>query len=213
MTTLSIVIALPLGVRLTDQHIERRDTVAAFAVVAGIVVFLVVGSPAGGTTIPSAAEWWAAGFVAVALVAMTAGIGRKQHGATRAALFGASAGVCYALQAAITKVFVGELGQGFVHLLATLSTYGLIVSALLGFVLQQSALKTGALAPAIAASNASTLVFSAIFGIVIFDERLMHGGGRVALALLALVIAVVGVMQLATAESRSGMPTTPRESQ
>ena len=48
MTTLSIVIALPLGVRLTDQHIERRDMVAAFAVVAGIVAFLVIGRRRAG---------------------------------------------------------------------------------------------------------------------------------------------------------------------
>ena len=213
MTTLSIVIALPLGVRLTDQHIERRDMVAAFAVVAGIVAFLVIGTPAGGKTNPPAAEWWSASLLAFALVALTAGIGRKQHDATRAALFGASAGVCYALQAAVTKAFVGEVGQGVAHLLAIWSTYGLIVSALVGFVMQQFALKTGALAPAIAASNASTLVFSVTFGIVIFDERLVHGGGRVALALVALAIAVVGVVQLATAQSRGEIAIKPRESQ
>src|SRR5438552_16002546 len=123
LTALSLVIALPIGVRLTDQHVGRRDVVAALAVVVGIVVFLTVGAPAGGTTNPSACEWWAAGLIAVVLVGTIASVGRVGRGATRAALFGAAAGVGYALQAAVTKVFVGELGQGMAHLLATWSTY------------------------------------------------------------------------------------------
>ena len=172
ITTLSLVIALPLGVRLTGQHVGRREIAAALAVVAGIVVFLAVGSPAGGTSNPSAAAWWAAGIVSVVLVAGVATIGRSRHGATRAALFGGAAGIGFALQAAVTKVFVGELGHGVAALLTTWSTYVLIVSALAGFVLQQSALKTGVLAAAMASSNTSTLVFSVVFGIVIFDERL-----------------------------------------
>jgi len=201
LTALSLVIALPIGVRLTDQHVGRRDVVAALAVVVGIVVFLTVGAPAGGTTNPSAGEWWAAGLIAVVLVGTIASVGRVGRGATRAALFGAAAGVGYALQAAVTKVFVGELGQGMAHLLATWSTYVLIVSAIVGFVLQQSALKTGALAPAMAASNASTLVCSALFGIIVFDERLVHGGGRVAFAIAGLGLAVIGVVWLAASAS------------
>ena len=177
ITTLSLVIALPLGVRLTGQHVGRREIAAALAVVAGIVVFLAVGSPAGGTSNPSAAAWWAAGIVSVVLVAGVATIGRSRHGATRAALFGAAAGIGFALQAAVTKVFVGELGHGVAALLTTWSTYVLIVSALAGFVLQQSALKTGVLAAAMASSNTSTLVFSVVFGIVIFDERLTAAVG------------------------------------
>jgi drug/metabolite transporter (DMT)-like permease len=201
ITTLSLVIALPIGVRLTDQHVGRREVVAACAVVAGIVLSLAAGRPGAGTSNPSAAAWWAAGALAVALIGVSAGTGRRRRGPVRAALFGASAGVGFALQAAVTKVFVGELGQGVAHLLANWSTWVLIVSAVVGFVLQQSALKTGALAPAMAASNASTLICSAVFGIVVFDERLVHGGGRVAVAMGGLAVAVAGVVRLAAGET------------
>jgi hypothetical protein len=51
-----------------------------------------------------------------------------------------------------------------------------------------------------AASNASTLVFSAVFGLVIFDERLTHGGGRIAIAFAGLACAVAGVIRLAARE-------------
>jgi hypothetical protein len=130
LTTLSLVLALPLGVRLTDQHVGRRELLGAVGVIAGIVLFLAAGTPAGGTSNPSAAAWWSAGLVAVVIVGAVAALGRTRHGAARAALFGAAAGVGFALQAAVTKVFVGELGNGVAALLTTWSTYVLIVSAL-----------------------------------------------------------------------------------
>jgi len=198
LTTLSLVIALPLGVRFTDQHVGRREILGAVAVIAGIIAFLAAGTPAGGTSNPSAAAWWSAGLASLVIIAGLAALARTRRGAPRAALFGAAAGVGFALQAAVTKVFVGELGHGVASLLTTWSTYVLIVSALVGFVLQQSALKTGVLAPAMAASNASTLMFSVVFGIAIFDETLTQGTGRVVSAWIGLAIAVFGVLMLAS---------------
>ena len=206
LTTLSLVIALPLGVKLTNQHVGRREIVGAGAVLVGIVLFLSVGSPSGGTTTPTAAEWWSAGITATVLVAGVWLVGRRRSGATRAALYGTAAGIGFALQAAVTKVFVGELGHGVAALLTTWSTYVLIASAVVGFVLQQSALKTGVLAPAMASSNASTLVFSVIFGITIFDESLAHGAGRAVPAWLGLGLAVAGVLRLAGSTAAGDTP-------
>ena len=146
----------------------------------------------------------AAGWILQAAAVVTAGLaafGRSRRGAARAALFGTAAGVAFALQAAVTKVFVGELGHGVINLLSTWSTYVLIVTALAGFVLQQSALKTGVLAPAMAASNASTLAFSVVFGIRIFDESLAHGSGHATAAWVGLALAILGVVRLASAQA------------
>ncbi len=196
ITTLSLVMALPLGVRLTNQHVGRTEIVGALAVIAGIIVFLSAGTPTGGVEHPSAVAWWTAGLVAGVLVVAVAAYARTRRGPVRAALFGVAAGIGFALQAAVTKVFVTDLGQGITALLSSWATYALIVSALVGFVLQQSALKTGALASAMASSNASTLVFSVIFGMAVFQETLSEGGGLVP-AWVGLVIAVVGVIALA----------------
>ena len=205
LTTFSLVIALPLGARYTDQHVGRREILGAAAVIAGIILFLTAGSPAGGTSNPSASAWWSAGLVAVIVVGALATIGRTRQGAARAALFGAAAGVGFALQAAVTKVFVGELGHGINALLTTWSTYVLIASALIGFVLQQSALKTGVLPSAMAASNASTLMFSVLFGIAIFDETLTHGNTLLP-AWIGLAIAIAGVLALANTATNEPTP-------
>lgn len=46
VTTLSLVIALPLGAKITNQQIGGRVIIGAIATVAGIVLFLFGGSPA-----------------------------------------------------------------------------------------------------------------------------------------------------------------------
>ena len=54
----------------------------------------------------------------LAMAMAMAGLGRKRQGAVRALLFGAAAGFGFALQTAVTKDFVTEIGGGVVALLA-----------------------------------------------------------------------------------------------
>jgi drug/metabolite transporter (DMT)-like permease len=203
LTTMSLVIALPLGVRFTKQQVSVRVWLGALATVAGVVLLLSVGSPQAGTSRPSAADWWSAGIASAVLVTALAGDARRRRGATRALLLGSAAGVGYALQASVTKEFVGLVGQGLGAILTSWTIWVLIVSALSGFVFQQSALKTGVLAPAIAASNAVTLFVSVIFGVTIFGESLSNGSGRSLPAIAGLVIALVGIVFLAGAQPPS----------
>jgi drug/metabolite transporter (DMT)-like permease len=200
LTALSMVIALPLGIRITSQQVSRRVWMGALAVVAGIILFLSAGVPKAGTSQPSASVWWTAGFCALVAVLALAGVGRRHRGAARALLFGSAAGIDFGLQASVTKVFVKLVGLGLGTLLSSWTTYVLIVSALAGFALQQSALKTGVLAPALASSNAVTLFASVVFGLTVFGETLAHGGGRLIPALIGLAAALAGIMLLAGAQ-------------
>jgi drug/metabolite transporter (DMT)-like permease len=200
LTTMSLVIALPLGRRFTDQKVSRRVWLGALAMVVGIVLFLSVGSPQGGTSSPSASAWWSAGLGALVVVAVLANLGRHRRGAAKALLFGSAAGVGFALQASVTKVFVTLVGKGPATLLTSWTIWVLMASAVIGFVLQQSALKTGVLAPAMASSNAVTLFASVVFGATIFGESLSSGGGRLAPAIVGLSVALVGIVLLAGAD-------------
>jgi drug/metabolite transporter (DMT)-like permease len=212
LCTLSLVFALPLGVRLTHQHAGRRSIVGALATVTGIVVFVTLGQPASGASRPSASEWWTTLLLLVAAMVLLGRLASRHRGSAAAALFATAAGLSFAFQAAVTKVFVTEIGNGLSAILSSWTTYALIASALAGFVLQQSALKTGYLAPAMAASNASTLVVSVLVGVFVFDEALVHENGQLALALLGLTIAVVGVIVLATTEhATTTQPSEPTQ--
>ncbi len=205
LTALSLVLALPLGAVLTDQHIGRRELSGATLTLVGIVVFISAGQPQGGTSHPAAATWWTACLVTGGLVAMLFLVGRRFTGAAKALTFGAAAGLGYGLQAAVTKTFVTEIGSGVVALLTTWSVYVLIISAVSGFALQQSALKTGVLAPAMASSNSVTLFSSVILGITVYGEALSKGGSsHVAPTVVGLIIALIGIALLAGSEAPQG---------
>ncbi len=198
--TLSLVFALPIGMRLTRQRVGRREVTGALAVVVGIVAFVSVSQPSAGTANPSATAWWTAGLLMAAAIGILMGLGWSGTGGRQALLFGLAAGCAFAFQAAVTKVFVGILHQGLGPILSSWTTYALIISALLGFTLQQSALKTGVLAPAMASSNAMTLFASTLLGVIVFDETLARGDGRLIPAVIGLVVALFGVSMLAGEE-------------
>jgi drug/metabolite transporter (DMT)-like permease len=200
LTTMSLVIALPLGKHFTGQQISRRVWTGAAAIVAGIVLFLSVGSPAGGTSTPPASAWWSAGFSATVLVAILGRLGGRRQGAPSALFFGSAAGVAFAMQSAVTKVFIPDVGHGLSAVLSSWTIHALIVTALAGFVLQQSALRAGVLAPAMASSNVVTLFGSVVFGATVFGESLSSGGARLAPALVGLGVALVGIVLLVDAQ-------------
>jgi drug/metabolite transporter (DMT)-like permease len=208
LTSLSLVIALPLGAWLTAQRIGRREMGGALLTLLGITLFLSVGQPQGGTSHPSATTWWVACSVTLALVVLLGFLGNRMTGADKALTLGAAAGIGFGLQAAVTKTFVTEIGGGVLGLLGSWSTYVLIVSAVLGFVLQQAALKTGVLAPAMASSNSVTLFTSVVLGIAVYGEGISKSGGaHVGLAVVGLLTAVGGIALLA-----GSAPPEPTES-
>jgi drug/metabolite transporter (DMT)-like permease len=211
LTALSLVIALPLGALLTDQHIGRRELGGALLTSLGIVFFIAAGQPQGGTNHPSATSWWIACVSIGVLVIVLVGLGARFRGAARALTFGAAAGLGFGLQAAVTKTFVTEVGSGVVALLSGWSAWVLILSALTGFALQQSALKTGVLAPAMASANSVTLFTSVILGITVYGEQISKtGAGHSSSAFIGLVVAIFGIALLAG--SGAPQPSAPNPS-
>jgi drug/metabolite transporter (DMT)-like permease len=200
LCALSLVIALPLGVRLTQQTVGRRSIVGAIVTLVGITVFNVVGQPQGGIDNPSARAWWISGVIVGVMVVPLVLVGRRRRGASAAALLALAAGLCFAYQAAVTKVFVDVVPDGFSAIVSSWSTWVVIISAIVGFGLQQASLKTGYLAPSMASVNSATLVGSMLLAVIVFEETLSKGGGRLPPALIGLVVAVIGVVMLATPE-------------
>ena len=201
LCALSLVFALPLGARFSGQKVGRRSIIGACIALVGIIGFVVIGQPQGGTTLPETGAWLTAGLVIAALMVLLAWLAHSRRGAVAAALFATAAGLGFAFQAAVTKLFVTQIGYGLGAILSSWTTYALIISALAGFGLQQSALKTGFLAPAMAACNAATLAMSVFLGVIIFQELISQGQERLLPALISLALAIIGVLLLASPEA------------
>jgi drug/metabolite transporter (DMT)-like permease len=202
LQALSLVFALALGRYLTHQPVGRRSYLGALTTLLGIILLVTLGQPHGGVAQPAAARWWISGFLILALMSGFILLARSRRGAVPAALFSTAAGLAFAFQAAATKMLVIQLGRGLPGIFVSWPLYVLIAAELGGFALQQSALKTGFLAPATAALNAATLAASVVLGVAVFEESLSHGSGRMSLAVVGLIIAIVGVVTLATPAQR-----------
>ena len=210
LTTLSLVIALPFGVWLTDQRLTRRVWAGAGATTAGIVVFVAVGSPQAGTGPPGGEAWALATVSVVLLAAGLARAGRARSGGGQAVCFGAAAGLGFGLASALMKALTYRFGSGIAAVLGSWQLYALIGAGLLGLAMGQSALRTGVLAPAMAATNSATLLTSVVLGLTVFGEAFAGGTGRLAAVAGGLALALLGVVLLASAPAAAPSPSGGR---
>jgi drug/metabolite transporter (DMT)-like permease len=208
LTALSLVIALPFGALLTDQHVGRRELSGALLTMLGIIFFITGGQPGGGTAHPGASSWWIACCTVGILVMVLVAVGSRFSGAAKALTYGAASGLGFGLQAAVTKTFVTEIGGGILSLLGSWSVWVLILSARIAFALQQSSLKTGVLAPAMASANSVTLFTSVILGITVYGETISKSGAaHSGSTAVGLIVAVLGIALLAGSDAPQ--PTAP----
>lgn len=194
---MSVVFALPLGVRLSGQRVGRREVSGALAVTAGLGAFLILSDPSGGREHAPLRAWLVAGAACLALCGALVGAGLRARPSARAFLLGCASGVLFGLTAALIKVVVERFDEGLGAALFHWQLWTLIVIGLAGMSLSQAALQTGVLAPAIAAMTALDPLTSIALGIGLLDER-PHTStlGYVACA-LALAVLVGGLAVLA----------------
>lgn len=76
----------------------------------------------------------------------------------------------------------------------------------MAIVIQQLALATGQLAPAMAAISVSNPFISVILGAALFQERLTRPGWHVALAALALFVSFAGAYMITAGNEDRDMP-------
>ncbi|MGV1050225.1 MAG: DMT family transporter [Solirubrobacterales bacterium] len=199
----SVVFALPLGARLTGQRVRRLDVGAAFLVVGALVAFLTIADPSGGEDDAAIGHWLIAGGACILVCVPLVLLGQRGPAPRRAAMLGIATGILFALSAALTKAVVDELDDGLLDVIAGWHLYALIAVGYASMTLNQLALNTGALAPAVATSMAFDPIASVVLGITVLHEQLDSSPPEVAATLLSLAAAVAGMAILARSQSQS----------
>lgn len=208
LLVLSVVFALPLGARLSEQRVGRREVGAAALVVLALVAFLAVADPSGGRGEVSLGDWVVPGVACLAVCAPLSLLGRHGPAPRRAAVLGAAAGILFAVSAALVKAVVDELHLGLVHVITSWEPYALGGVGYVSMTLNQLALNTRALAATIASSTALDPIVGVALGLALFDEHLHAGGLRAVAAFVALAAALLGVAVLARAEVPDTIPAS-----
>jgi drug/metabolite transporter (DMT)-like permease len=206
----SVVFALPLGARLTRQHVSRRDVGAAALVTAALAAFLLVADPSGGRSDAPLRAWALAGAALGGASALLVLLARGARPKAKAALLGTATGLLFGLSAALTKVVGERIAHGPLTVLADWHLYALIVVGYASMTLNQLALATGALAPAVATSMAFDPIASVVLGTALLHETLATTALGVAAGIAALAAALGGIAVLASAHGElSAAPTHP----
>jgi drug/metabolite transporter (DMT)-like permease len=194
----SVVFALPLGARLTGQHVGRREVGGAVLVTSALAVFLLVADPSGGRNDAPLGQWLIAGAAfgglsAVLVLAAT----RTASPPAKAALLGTATGLLFGLSAALTKAVGDQVEEGFLTIFVNWHLYALIVVGYASMTLNQLALATGALAPAVATAMAFDPISSVVLGTTLLQESLDTSAVGVAVGIAALLATLGGLAVLA----------------
>ena len=194
----SLLFALPLSARLVHRRVTGREWTWALLLSGAIAVFVLVGNPRPGRPHPPGPAWTAAAAVVLVVVlACLIGV-RRSQGRVRAVRLAVAVAVLFGVVAVLTTICVRRLQHGGLGALLTVpAPYVLIVVALLGTVLQQSAFHAGALQTSVPTMIVLEPIIAVSLGVAVLGDHLDVGGPGVAVLVAAVLVMVGSTVALA----------------
>lgn len=194
----SLLFALPLSARLVHRRVTGREWTWALLLSAAIAVFVLVGNPRPDRPHPPGPAWTAATIAVVIVVAGCLIRVRRSGARVRAVRLAVAVAVLFGVVAVLTTVCVHRLEyDGLAALLTVPAPYALLVVALLGTVLQQSAFHAGALQTSVPTMIVLEPIVAVTLGVVVLGDHLAVGGRGMALLVLVVLVMVASTVALA----------------
>ncbi len=188
-------LALLLAWPILHSRLGRREILAAVGMAIGLAILLVSAAPEPGGHVPSLVGWLIGGFGSAGVIGACFLAGILSEGARRAALLGVAAGCTFGLTAAFMQVATQYFARGILSGVLAWETYATLVTGVLAMYLLQNALQAGRLAAAQPGITISDPLLAAIWGVVLFHDRI-RGGPWIAGEVLGAVVIVVGMVLL-----------------
>lgn len=171
--TASMLFALPLSAAWRRERLRAMEWIGAVLVSAGLGLLLGVGSPTVGRADMPQYQWMLVTLAAWGLgLALVAAGQRAPWPSYKAALIGGGAGVLFGLQDALTRYCLHWIGRDFTHLALSWQPYVLLVTAVYGITLAQSAYEAGSLTAALPPMTVGEPVIGMLIGILALNEQL-----------------------------------------
>jgi drug/metabolite transporter (DMT)-like permease len=207
-----LIFALPINaVAVQRRGLTRREWGAAFAVTAGVALFVASAGPGGGRPDASPLAWAVVVSIFAGILLVAVAAARAVAGPSRALVLACGAGAANALSAAFTKSVAHDAATayraGLAHMVAQLlgswTVYALAASLVIVILLVQSAFQAGPIAWSLPALTAVNPVAAVLIGVTILHEHVGLGIGALAGELAGLVAATGGVLALGTSTAFS----------
>jgi hypothetical protein len=195
---LTLVLALPMGAWLAGRRVSGRHWRGAGYTVTGLVVLLLLVSPATGAEALSGRDAATLAIAATATVAVLMAAARLSRPLViRSLLNAVAAGVAFAVASALTQtVALRTSEEGPLALLSPLAL-ALAAMAVGGLLLSQMAYRHSGLGAPLATVTIANPIASAVIGMVLLGERFVGGTAGALAALAAAAVASLGVVALA----------------
>jgi drug/metabolite transporter (DMT)-like permease len=198
----TLLFALPLGARWAGRRLSRADGAWALLLAVALAAFVVFADPTPGLARATFATWAPAAAILAALLVGCVVAARLRVGVGRAVLLAMATALAYGATAALTKGVVDLLGDGLVPLLTAWETYGLVVMALGGTLLQQSAFQAGGLAASLPVITVGEPVVAAVLGTAVLGEHVRVAGAGWSLIGVLVVVLAAATVALARSSAR-----------
>ena len=204
----NLLFALLLAGLLSGQPLRKSEIIGALLLIAGVTVLSVARTVHGPqVSVGRPAYWPFAGAAAGALAYTLAHIGHKRSNGARATWTGASAGVVFGMQDALTRRTIQVLDtHSFTALLTTWPGYCLVAVAIVGLWLMQNAFSAAPLHFSLPAITACEPVIGIMLGILIFGDAVHPTAGMIGLQIAGIAALVGGVILVARAPALAGGP-------
>jgi drug/metabolite transporter (DMT)-like permease len=200
---------------LGSRRVQLRDWLAASAMSAGLALFLLAAAPSGGQPHAPGSSWWLAGVatagVVLAGLAAAFGLGARRgaQGSRRAAVLGATTGLCWGFVAAVIKEFSSQLGAGAGAIFSSWPVYALIGTGAASLLLASHALASGPLAASQPGFTILDPLAATLLGIFLFGEHIRAGTLDLAAEAAGLALLVAGVAALSHSHLVQGENARP----
>ncbi|WP_432970930.1 DMT family transporter [Dactylosporangium sp. CA-233914] len=198
LSVTAVLFAMAVAAVWSRYRVGRREWSGAVAVVAGVIAFLLVGRPGPGQ--PDAPVWqWVLAAASIGIITATlVSLARRMRPQHEAAVLGFGAGMLFGLQAALTSAAVRRLfDRGLLPMLVDWTPYAVVVIAVVGILLAQSAYKLAPLPISYPPVAAAEPLAGVAIGIGVLDGSLRITPIALVIEFAALAVMTVGVYALA----------------
>jgi drug/metabolite transporter (DMT)-like permease len=190
------------------RGVRLREWLAAVAMSAGLVVFLIAASPSQGEAHAPATLWWVSGLATFAVSA--AGViiaNRAGSPARRAAVLGVATGVVWGFLSAVIKELSSHAGDGLAAVLGNWSPYVLLGVGAAAMLLASHAMQAGPLAASQPGFTLLVPIAAILLGVFLFGESLRASPAALTAEVLGLSVLAAGVRALSRSDLITSQPS------
>lgn len=200
---LSLMLTLVLSARVERRRMTRAETVWAVILTASVAVVVILGRPQPGQHDVAAWEWALVTALGLAAGVAAFAFAYRRSPATKALTYGLTCGAVYGYLAVFAKVAMDELVRGGVAaMLSAWQFWAVLISAVVGVLVQQYAFGAGNLATSLPASKVAEPLLALALGYLLLGETFAVGSLGVVVMVASISVMLVAAVQLTRASLR-----------